>query len=221
MKKTKIILSITGGTAEDCLNKINEADKMKLSEIALFLERIDARGRRQVYARLKNSGITSIPLVHLRRDMTRAEVKMLADNYRVKYFTIHEDHFKVIKKWRGFYRQLYLEMSTDDYVARNVKVEKIGGFCVDLAHYKKQQVLDNKDFKYVHDRENKPQLFACNHLSGYDPKINTDLHRVKANKDFVYLKKLPPVIFGRLIAMEIDNYLAEQNVFRKYVERFL
>ncbi|PKM91744.1 hypothetical protein CVU82_00875 [Candidatus Falkowbacteria bacterium HGW-Falkowbacteria-1] len=216
MKKYKIIISITGENAKDCIAKINEVIKFKLSEVALFLERLSLDDRHKVYNYLRKSGIKNIPFVHLRDDMTKDEIKMLADLYKVKYFSIHENHFNIINNWRGFYKKLYLEMSTDNYVAPNVKVEKIGGFCVDLAHYKKQLVLENKDYEYVYKYKNKSKLFACNHLSGYDFKANVDMHVVKSKKDFLYLSELPDFIFGGLIAMEIDNSIREQLIYRDY-----
>ena len=216
MKKYKIIVSITGKNAKECIAKIDEADNLRLPELALFLERLEVGDREQVYARLERSGIKGIPLVHLRSDMDGSELRMLAAKYRVKYFTIHEDHFNIIENWRGFQKKLFLEMSTDDYVAPNVKVETIGGFCVDLAHYKKQSILVNKDYRYIYERRDKPRLFACNHLSGYSHKLKSDLHLVVSEADFDYLAELPSFVFGNLLAMEIDNPLRDQIRYRDY-----
>ncbi len=221
MKKYKIILSITGDNFEECLAKIIELDKFKIEEAALFIQRLKKIERDKVYIALKKSDIKSIPLVHLRSDMSREEIEMLNKRYNVKYFTIHEDHFEVINNWQGFFKKMYLEMSTDDYVAKNVKVEKIGGFCVDLAHYKKQSVLNNQDYKYVYDRRNDLKLFKCNHLSGYDPKTNIDMHLVKSKKDFLYLKELPDFVFGNLIAFEINNSIKKQLSIKPYIESLI
>ncbi len=221
MKKYKIILSITGDNYEECLSKIVELDKFKIEEAALFIQRLKKREREKVYIALKKSDIKSIPLVHLRSDMSRDEIEMLDKTYNVKYFTIHEDHFDVIGNWTGYLKKMYLEMSTDDYVAKNVKVEKIGGFCVDLAHYKKQSVLNNQDYKYVYDRRNDLKLFVCNHLSGYDPKNNMDMHLVKSKKDFLYLKELPDFVFGNLIAFEINNSIKKQLSLKPYIESLI
>lgn len=221
MAKIKIVPSITGENVEECIGKINEIKKFKLSEVALFLEKLKFSDRCLIYASLKKSGIKNIPLVHLRSDMTREEVKMLLNNYKVKYFTIHEDYFNTINNWRGFYKKLHLEMSTDNYVAPNVQVNKIGGFCVDLAHYKKQSVLNNKDYEYIHNHRKNLKLFACNHLSGYNPITNMDMHKVKSKKNFLYLNKLPSFIFGKLIAFEIDNSIEEQLSYKPYIVSLL
>lgn len=221
MKKHKIVVSITGHRAKDCLSKIAEIKKLKINEAALFLECLEKHDRDIVYIALKASGLKSIPLVHLRSDMSREEIRMLDEMYKVKYFTIHEDHFNIINHWRGFYKKLYLEMSTDNNVADNVKVEKIGGFCVDLAHYQKQSVLDNADYEYVYSRRNSPQLFVCNHLSGYDSTNNMDMHLIKSKKDFLYLEKLPRFVFGKLIAFEVNNSITRQVSLKSYIESLI
>lgn len=217
----KLLVGLTGSNAQECLAKIADLKKYKIKEAALFLEQLDKSERLKVYKVLAASGLKRIPLVHLRRDMAKSELILLAKKYQVKYFTIHEDHFDIIKRWRGFYQDLYLEMSTDDHVALNVKVEKIGGFCVDLSHYKKQSMMDNRDFTYVYSRRDKRRLFACNHLNGYDYKENTDMHQIFSLRDFRYLKTLPRFVFGRVMALEMYNPLGEQLRYKKYLEDLL
>ncbi len=219
--RVKLLVGLTGHNAQECLAKIADLKNHRIKEAALFLEQIDRSGRRQVYKALEASGLKKIPLVHLRHDMSRAELVLLAEKYQTKYFTIHEDHFGIIKRWRGFYQNLYLEMSTDDHVALNVKVEKIGGFCVDLAHYKKQSMMDNRDFAYVYNRQGKRRLFACNHLNGYDYQENNDMHRIFSRHNFRYLKTLPRFVFGRVMALETYNTLAEQLSYKQYLEVML
>ena len=217
MKKLNIIVGLTGSDSRECQRKIAAAARLRLPVVALFLERLDPEERCRVYAALEKSGLKNIPLVHIRLDMSREELVMLSQKYKTKYFTIHEDHFAVIKKWRGFYRNLYLEMTTDDYVAANVKVEQIGGFCVDLAHYKRQLMAATKDFAYVYDHRRNRRLFVCNHLNGYDPKTNLDVHRLRSKKDLSFLKDLPHFLFGRVIALEMDNPIKQQLAYRDYI----
>lgn len=221
MDHYELTFSLTGESGADCLKKIAEADRFGLDRVSLFLERLEPADRESVYAALRESGIKDIPLVHLRSDMSREEIVRLVADYGVRYFTIHENHFDVMDGWHGFEKQLYLEMSTDNRVAPNVLVEKIGGFCVDLAHYKKQSVLANQDWQYVYERRDQADLFACNHLSGYDPASNMDMHTVATEKDFSYLAELPPFVFGKLIAFEINNPLEEQMQYRDYVVSLL
>ncbi len=135
---TRIIVGITGNKNIHWQNKLKEIKKHRISEVALFLECFTKNQRQQIYQALLKSNIKSIPLVHIRNDMSKDELKFLIKHFGSKYFTIHEDSFNILEKWKGYYNKLFLEMNTDDFVSKIVEVEKIGGFCVDLAHFKKQ-----------------------------------------------------------------------------------
>src|SRR5579864_7413674 len=111
--KFKILVSITGSQEEDWQNKLEEIKRLKIQEVALFLEIFEKDQREKIYRALLESKITTIPLVHIRHDMTKEELQFLKNNYKTKYFTIHEENFvhQDIKKWKGFYRHIYLEMN--------------------------------------------------------------------------------------------------------------
>ncbi len=216
----RITLSITGYNSRQLNRKITEAEKYKIFKISLFLERLSIPERKKVYNRLEKSSIKEIPLLHLREDMNIDELRFFKNKYRTKYFTIHEEHFKIIKRWKGFYKNLYLEMNKDNIVNRNVIVEKIGGFCVDLSHFKSAEEKWSQEFTYVLKRSNQ-KIFACNHLNGYSYRRNTDMHRINSLNDFKYLKTLPEFLFGDLIAIEADHSIKKQLEFKKYLVKFL
>ena len=138
MTTKQLIVSITGRKKKDWQNKLKEINQYQIKEIGLFLEIFSPRERAGLLEALKNSCVKRIPLVHIRSDTTKKEIAYLKKNFQSKYFTIHESHFHILKKWRGFFKNLYLEMNTDNYIAKYVNVEKIGGFCIDLAHFKKE-----------------------------------------------------------------------------------
>lgn len=91
--------SITGFNSLQLNRKITEAENFKLDTIPLFFERLKTKEREKVYARLEKSSIKKIPLVHIREDMSTRELDFFKKKYQTKYFTIHEDYFKVIEKW--------------------------------------------------------------------------------------------------------------------------
>jgi hypothetical protein len=217
----KILLSITGNKDEHYLDKMREIKERNINRVALFLECFSLDQRKNIYSELKKSKIKEIPLVHIRDDMDRNELEVLFDNYKSTYFTIHENHFDVLSKWSGFERNLFLEMSTDNIVAENVDVDKIGGFCVDLAHYQKQKDKKTVDYDYVYNRRNEKNLFRCNHLSGYSLEEMTDLHWVNNESDFDYLKKMPRFVFGDCMAIEINNSIEDQLKFRKHISKLI
>ncbi len=219
--KERILLSITGNKQEHYLDKIREVRERNINRVALFLECFKLDQRKNIYNELKKSKIKEIPLVHIRDDMDKSELDFLFNNYKSRYFTIHENHFDILYKWKGFEKNLFLEMNTDNIVADNVEVEKIGGFCIDLAHYQKQKDRETVDYEYVYQRKENKSLFKCNHLSGYSFKEMEDLHYVKNKKYFEYIKNLPEFIFGDVIAIEINNSIKDQIKFREYIEKLI
>ncbi len=217
----RILVSITGFKDKHWRDKLKEVKKFNLVKVALFLEQFKKPQRKEIYQALLKSEIKNIPLTHIRHDMEKWELVFLKENFYCRYFTIHEDGFKYLKKWRGFYKELFLEMNFDNAVAESVKVKKIGGFCVDLSHFKAAEEKHSKEFEYVFQKRNISRLFGCNHLNGYSYRKNEDIHFVKSLKDFDYLKTLPRFLFGKVIAIETYNSIAEQLKYKKYLIGFL
>lgn len=217
----RILISITGNQNIHWQDKLKEIERYKIREVALFLECFEKDQRQEIYKALLNSKIKKIPLVHIRHDMVKEELKFLIKHFDSKYLTIHEDSFDILKKWKGYYKKLFLEMNYDNFVAKNVQIKKIGGFCVDLSHFKAAQEQWSKEFEYTIEKRKKEILFACNHLNGYSYEKNIDLHVIKTLKDFDYLKTLPGFLFGDKIGIECNNSITEQLKFKKYLVNLL
>ena len=217
----RILVSITGSKDIHWRSKLKEINKFDISKVALFLECFDESQRKRIYDALLSSKIEEIPLVHISNEMKKEELAFLNKNFGSSYFTIHENSFRFLKKWDGFHKHLFLEMNTDNFVSQSVKVAKIGGFCVDLAHFKVSEEKWSKEFEYILKREKISRYFACNHLNGYSPEKNADLHTIKSLKDFDYLKTLPRFLFGDVIALEINNKISEQLKFKNYLSELL
>jgi hypothetical protein len=214
----QILVSITGSTNHDWQAKLAEIQKRKIREIALFMECFQPKNKRwNIYRALQKSCVEKIPLVHIRNDMAKDELLFLQKNFKTRYFTIHEDSFKIMKKWQGFYKNLFLEFNTDNYLAQNVKIEKIGGFCLDLSHFKASEEKWSREFEYVLKNRKNKNIFACNHLNGYDYKKNCDLHTVTSLKQFRYLKTLPKFVFGKVMALEISNSISDQLTLKRHL----
>jgi len=217
----RILISITGNKNAQWRNKLKEIEKFGVAKIALFLSRFDKSQRKKIYKSLLDSKIKEIPLVHIRNDMKKEELIFLAENFKASCFTIHENGFRFLKKWEGFHKSLFLEMDVDNFVSQSVEVAKIGGFCVDLAHFKIAATKWSKEFEYIFGKKNTQKYFICNHLSGYSPAENKDLHIVKDINDFNYIATLPKFLFGKIIAIEVDNSIAEQLKFKEYLSNIL
>ena len=126
----------------------------------------------------------------------------------------------LLGQWEGYWDKLYLEMDYNSEIGKNVKVRKIGGFCVDLAHFKSAIARGSEEAYYIFMRKNKIK-FATNHLGGYSPETKSDLHVITSLKDFDYLTTLPKWVFGDTIAIEVDNSIGEQIKFREYLIKIL
>lgn len=112
-------------------------------------------------------------------------------------------------------------MNYDDNISPKVQVEMIGGFCVDLAHFKAAEVKHSNEYIYTLRRKDSTNLFCCNHLNGYSSVENRDLHMISSLKDFDYLTTLPKFVFSNVIALEINSSIEEQIKYKKYLSAVL
>jgi len=216
----KIYLGLTGEVNADWQKKLEEINELGIEEIAVFLERFDCKERDNFYKFFTRSSIKKVPFVHLRHSVGVDEVKFFIENYGTRHFNIHEESFDILDKWKGYWDKLYLEMNYDGKIAKNVEVKRIGGFCVDLAHFKTAIARGKEEAYYIYMQRNKMK-FACNHLSGYTEKKTRDLHVVRNFKDFDYLTTLPKYVFSEIIALEVDNSIKEQIKYKEYIAKLL
>lgn len=217
---SKIIVGITGRTDNDWQGKLEEIDRFSIKEAAVFLERFLPSQRNEFYKSLEKSMVKTIPLVHIRSDVEKEELEFFIKAFKTKYFTIHENHFPLMSKWKSYRDKLYLELNYDNQIAQNVIVAEIGGFCIDLAHFKAATALGAKEAYFAFLRRGKVR-FACNHISGYSPARNRDIHLINNIRDFDYLTDLPKYVFGKVMAIEIDNSIAEQLEYREYIAQLV
>lgn len=217
----RILVSITGRKEADWKAKLKDINKRNINQVALFLEYFEPDVRERLYEALLLSKIQSIPLVHARNDMQKWEFNFLVGNFGSEMFNIHENSFRVLNKWKGYYKKLYLELNYDNRLARYVDVKKIGGFCIDLSHFKSEEERWTKEFEYVLKRRQIHRYFKCNHLNGYSPSKRNDLHTVRTLKDFSYLRTLPKFVFGKWIGIEVYNSIPEQLKFKSYLGKLL
>ena len=217
----RLFLSLTGHHAADWREKMEEINVLGLETVALFLEYFASAERPKIYAALAKSPVKNIPLIHIKGDMAKDELKYLCERYKYPYLTIHEEHFEHLEKWEGFYQNLYLELNYDNRLAKNIDVDRIGGFCVDLSHFKANEEKWSKEFEYILKERGKKDIFRCNHLNGYSYQENQDVHTISSLKEFEYLKTLPDFIFGDVIAIEVFNSLKDQMGYREHILNLL
>ena len=216
----KIYVGITGNKTIDWQSKLEEINQLGIKKAAVFIEWFDKKERPHLYKFLLKSSIKEVPLVHLRHDSDKEDMKFFIKNYKTQYFNIHEEHFDILDQWAGYEDKLYLEMNYDDDISKDTKVRNIGDFCIDLSHLKSAIARGSEEATYALLKKGKIN-FACNHLNGYDPILKRDKHTITNLKDFDYLTTLPKFIFGNIIAIETSNSIKEQLEFKKYLDKLL
>lgn len=220
MKKYNIYLSITGEGNDDWKSKLKEVNDLKIEEVAVFLTGFDKENRKDLYSELLKSCIKRIPFVHLRHDTSDMDIEFFNKNFKTKHFNIHENHFKRLRQWEKNLDRLYLELNFDNKIDNNVIVKKIGGFCVDLSHFKASVDFNTIEAEYVFKRKSNGR-FICNHLGAYDIEEKESLHYISDLKQFDYLKLLPKFVFGDIIAIEVYESIKDQIKFREYIFKIL
>ena len=216
-KKERILLGITGRNVNELKTKIKELEKLKIRKASLFLTFLNKKEKKETYEVLLDSGIKKIPFVHIRNDMSIEELKFLRENFRTKYFNVHENSFRYLGKWNGFHKRLLVEFNYNNSIPHDLVISRVGGFCIDLSHFMAAKERAAKEYFYIMKRKDIHKYFKANHLNGYSPKRKADLHTIRTLKDFDYLKTLPRFLFSRYIALETFNPISEQIKFRDYV----
>ncbi|MFH1744990.1 MAG: hypothetical protein ABH881_02360 [bacterium] len=122
MKNVKILPAITTLKGSNWREKINEINKLKLDETALFLTGIDAKARRALYKMLEKSTIKQIPFVHLRSDMELWELDYLTQNYHAQIFNTHSQaEFPFKYDLSKYQKMTFIENTCTAYDAKEIE----------------------------------------------------------------------------------------------------
>jgi len=224
-QKHEILPGLTGRTVREMKKKIIECENLGITRVSLFLEFLSEKRKRKVLELLLDSKIKEIPFVHLKNDMNSSEIKFLEKKFKTKYFNIHLNGFDYLKKWKGHYNRILLELGytkkhKNPYLFKE-QFKKIKGFCIDLSHFKAAKERGRIEYNFVMQYKNSPDTFIANHLNGYSEFWKRDLHKPKTKKQLDYLKDLPEFIFGKYIALEMFNSIKEQLEYKKYIKGLL
>lgn len=216
----RIFLGLTGKDNLDWKEKLKEVEKFNIDTIAVFLSRFDEQERDNFYRFLEKSKIKKIPLVHIRDDTSPEEINYFKERYGTRYFNIHEHNFSQIDQWQENLKDLYLEMDYSNSIEKNVIVRKIGGFCIDLAHFMGAIERGSEEAVYIFNHKDSA-FFDCNHIGGYCQEKMQDMHYIDKKERFDYLRKIPEYVLGKVMSLEVDNPIEEQIEFREYIIKLL
>ncbi len=215
----KVYVSLTGYDYSSFERKYREIKKLNITEVAVFLSALPHQHHKYVFEWLLKSKIKYIPLVHIKEETTKAEIEFLKKNFKTKYFNIHNHNFKTIDKYQPHLKNILLE-THPEVVFDEIGLSRIGGFCIDVAHFWRAKEIQSKDYFQVLKYKNKKHLFKANHLSGYRANWG-DLHDIKNEKDFQYLKDLPRFVLGDVLAIEVMDTINTQLKMKKFIEKIL
>ena len=130
----KVYVSLTGHDFMAFERKFKEIKKHGLQEVALFLSALPHKHHKYVFEKLLKSEIKYIPLVHITEETTKAEIELLKRRFKTKYFNIHNHSLKTIEKYQPYLKNILLE-THPEVVFDEIGLAKIGGFCIDVAHF--------------------------------------------------------------------------------------
>jgi len=224
----KILVSLTTWKT-DWREIIKDLTKFEVTEIGFFPTWIPKAERRLIYEELKKSTVKSIPLVHMRTDMDRAEYDFLAEEYGAKVFNVHDmpEFLEFIKKNPDVASTIYVE---NGYTLEPLFFDILklcGGLCIDLAHFEdfgtRQNIEGYNDLKAIL-RQKKigmthiGAIFEEPYWNDDDPpKLTHESHTMQSLSDLDYLKDHIE-LFAEYNAIELTNSIEEQLKVKEYIE---
>lgn len=237
MENKKILLGLTTTPDSDWHKKIKEIEKLRLTEVALFLTGISREKRKELFDLLEKTGLNHIPHVHLRDDMDLDEIIYLEKKYSTKVFNLHtsKDPHPIIKSKDciEFYgKKIFLENT--DYTPTEDELINFGGICIDFSHWQ-DQILQNKS---GYDKEmkllTKKFHVGCSHISGVGSELiessdlqlaeirykNFSKHYFNNLNEFDYIKKYLHYL-PNLISLELTNSFEQQLKVKEYLEKII
>lgn len=223
----KIFPSIVTTKDSHWKEKIKEVDNLGLKEVALFLTCAEEEERKEIYSAILQSGIKSIPFVHLRSDMKLSEIEYFIKKYNTQLFNAHSGReFPIPADWQKYKKVICIENTI--LPLDEAEIEKWGGLCLDFSHLENSQRTNDgcfeKDFKIA-----EKYLPKCNHISAIkeqfflddEEKVRYSSHTLANHNELDYLKKYPLNYFSDFCAMELENKITDQIAAITYVNNLL
>ncbi len=216
---TRILPSVT--TSRDWRDLIAEASRLGLTEVCFFPTLLGKEERQEAYGLLEKSTIKHIPFVHLRSDMSPAEIVYLNDKFGTEIFNIHPTtEFPLQYDLGNWKKKIYIE--TVDQPLEEAELEQFAGICADISHierYRRDNLVYYESIRRLMTR----YPVGCWHVSAsrLDESGKTKApHYFEELSDFDYVTNYRDII-PPIIALELTNSLAEQLEAADYIEKLL
>jgi len=223
IKNRKILPTITTINNNLWRKKMEEAKKLKLKEVFVFLTALGRKERKEFYKLLKETEIEKIPFVHIRSDMELSELDYLIENYKTELFNVHTEKQYPFVYDCSKYKDIICIENIYAFRLNEKEIKDYAGICLDFAHLENIRLTNKK--AYQHDVEVLEKYpIKCNHISAIK-KISFlrknimkyDSHYLEDLSELDYLKKYPSNYFSPFIAIELENSIKEQLEAKDYI----
>lgn len=216
----KIYPSITTTHRADWHQMIKDATALNLTEVCLFPTCLDYTARQEFYAELGKTKIKSIPFVHLRgEDTTWEELDFLTERFKTKVFNIHPSALERFKSIAPDYLKVIYIENFPTIRLDVLVVKQTAGVCIDFAHLEEARQLSPEEYKQdLSIMED--SLHGCAHLSAVKGD-SLSYHFLDNLSEMDYLKNYPAELFPPILAIELENPLAQQLEIIDYIKKML
>jgi hypothetical protein len=233
----KVLLGLTTTPGSDWKEKVREIDELGIEEAALFPTYLEYEDRQELYKRLENSRIRSIPHVHLRgEDMGKDEIDYLIKRFHTKLFNLHPDKaFSASIDTLSEYKETIFLENLDDLASLEeirANIKKVGGLCIDYSHWQDRILLaDDKVYNALMKELIKNNKIGCCHISAIhdkpevmewtvDREPHYSGHHMEKLSDLDYMKNYVNYL-PDIISLELENSFEEQLEAKEYIEKLI
>ncbi|MFA5249669.1 MAG: hypothetical protein WC397_04015 [Candidatus Paceibacterota bacterium] len=215
LEKDQILPSITTVGKADWRTQIKDARDLGITEAGLFLNGLDMKGRAELCDLLGDSSITSIPVVHLKNDVTEMEVEYFFNEYSTKVFTTHSGaEYPFYTALPKFEKNIFIENTS--ILFNENELRRYGGICLNISHLENERLHDRERYDYFRNLLD-VYLVGCNYISAMKKEILSDAGRpqhdsyfLKNNSELDYILNYPKNYFSNFIVLELENDLKTQ-----------
>ena len=222
-KKIKILPALVTTHGSNFPEKIRELKKLGLEEIAFFPTVLTAKERPDAYRLISETKVKRIPFVHLRSDMTMAEMDFLKKKYKTERFNFHSPRqHPEEENLRPYHKDIYIETTVVKLLSREMK--HWAGVCLDFTHLENQRLTKGEFYRNFLWAIKKYHV-GCGHISAISEKSwrrdslkHFDWHMFERLEDFDYLARYKQ-FFPSIVALELENSFRDQLKAREYISK--
>lgn len=223
-------IGLLGSTWRD---KIKELTELELQEIALFVTGLSKSERDECFNELRiahRKHKFTIPFCHTVSSMTEDEYKFLQNSFGTERFNLHAMKYYPLQHPLSdeIKSRIYIENSGDKGLLNHSDLEGFAGVCLDVSHLFDTKIMYPEIYpemlKFLDGA-----TIGVNHISAANPNpsksscggIHCSKHVAEDTSQFDYLNNFPARYFSDYCAIELENPLKEQIVFKSKIESII